>query len=399
MADKRHTGSESAMGWAILLAVFAALIALMWYHQQVAIRSGIRWIRYGEMWLMSFITGDDYTVEWRNQNINHAQFMEVAKNMPARELSDEFMHALSTVAMAPYLPVFIFVCTVLAFWSLFFGPGSENRRKYDIAGLIKKQANVFPIIAPFIHFNPAKVQPRPPGAPVPVELPPFAEALSPEEWIVYHEVPVVDKKLNEEAATKAFAKQLGPRWKGHAGLAPYKQVLLAAFCLKAARKRADADTMLGRLARSWSEKDGVKVDSSLLREARSVLKNTGISGGVLRKCNEHAWETTALIRALNTAREEGGVLAPAQFVWLRAHDRALWYPLNNLGRQSFHVEAMGAMAHYKAEKLAQRPIPRLKLGDAVKSIAEYIGSSSARPLPQMDYGASGKRGVKKIKTA
>ncbi len=399
MADKRNTGSESALGWAILLAVFAALLSFLWYHQQVAIRSAVRWIRYGEMWLMSFFTSDEYAVDWNGQTVNYEQFMEVARKMPPRALTDEFMQALSTVAMAPYLPVFILICSLFGFWALFYGPGTENRRKYDIAGLIKRQANVFPIISPFIDFNPAKVPPRPPGAPVPVELPPFAEALSPEEWIVYNEIPVVDKKLDEEVAAKAFAKQLGPRWKGYAALAPYKQVLLAAFCLKSARKRADADTVLGKLARGWSEKNGLKIDSSLLREARSVLKDSGLSGKILRKCNEHAWETTALLRALNMAREEGGVLAPAQFVWLRAHDRNLWYVLNNLGRQSFHVEAMGAMAHYKAEKLAQRPIPRLKVADAVKSIAEYIGSSAARPLPQMDYGASGKRGVKKIKTA
>ena len=97
--------------------------------------------------------------------------------------------------------------------------------------------------------------------------------------------------------------------------------------------------------------------------------------------------------------QEGGVLAPAQFVWLRAHDRALWYPLNNLGRQTLHMEAMGATAHYKAEKLAQRPIPRPKVVDAVKSLVEFMASNRIRALPQLDYSHSKKRGVKKLKTA
>ena len=65
-----------------------------------------------------------------------------------------------------------------------------------------------------------------------------------------------------------------------------------------------------------------------------------------------------MVRALWYARSEGGVLAPAQFLWLRGHDRALWYPLNNLGRKSFHIEAMGAMCQYKAEKRVSRPIPK-----------------------------------------
>jgi intracellular multiplication protein IcmP len=105
------------------------------------------------------------------------------------------------------------------------------------------------------------------------------------------------------------------------------------------------------------------------------------------------------MRALTTAREEGGVLAPAQFVWLRAHDRTLWYPLNNLGRQSLHMEAIGAMAHYKAEKLVSRPIPRPKVEDAVKSTKEYIESTKARTLPQLNYSGSKKSGLKKLKTA
>jgi intracellular multiplication protein IcmP len=272
---------------------------------------------------------------------------------------------------------------------------------FDLNTLIKKQANIFPIIAPFIHFNPAKLPPRPPGAPVPSEMPIFAEALSPEEWIVFNEIPVSGKTLDEEVATKAYTKQLGARWRGAKYLAPYRQVLLAAFCLKASRKRSDSDTMLARLAQCWSEKDGLKLsrDRKLLREARAILGNQNMSATVLKRCNEHAWENTAMIRGLMTARSEGGVLAPAQFVWLRAHDRALWYPLNNLGRQSFHMEAMGAMAHFKAEKMAQRPIPRPKVADAVKTLSEYLAGGKARALPQLDYSKSKKRGVKKLKTA
>ncbi|HBR69471.1 MAG TPA: type IV secretion system protein, partial [Rhodospirillaceae bacterium] len=136
-------------------------------------------------------------------------------------------------------------------------------------------------------------------------------------------------------------------------------------------------------------------DRGLVREARAVLRNKDLAGKTLAKANQHAFETTALLRALATAREEGGVLAPAQFVWLRAHDRQLWYPLNNMGRQSFHMEALGAMSHYKAEKLTQRPIPVAKVKDAVDTIMGYMSSGRARPIPQLDYSASKKRGVKK----
>ncbi len=401
MSDKKSATYESAMGWGILLAVFAALGYLVWYYFKIEIRSGIRWLRYGEMWIMSWFVGDDYEVNWKGQPVNYTELMDMAAKIPADRIDANLLGALSIVGLTPYMWVVCVLTIFFAFWALFKGPGSEHRQKFDLNTLIKKQSNIFPIISPFITFNPAKLPPRAPGAPVPAELPIFAEALSPEEWIVFNEVPVNGKKLDEEVATKAFTKQLGARWRGAKNLAPHRQVLLAAFCLKAARKRADSDTMLARLAKCWSEKDGLKLsrDRKLLREARAVLGNQNLSGSVLKKCNEHAWENTAMVRGLLTARSEGGVLAPAQFVWLRAHDRGLWYPLNNLGRQSFHMEAMGCMSHYKAEKMAQRPIPRPKVTDAVKSLAEYVESGKARTLPQLDYSQSKKRGVKKLKTA
>lgn len=402
MADAKKSATyESALGWGILLCVFAGLAWLVWFYFKVEIRSGIRWIRYGEMWLMSWFVPDDYAVMWKGQPINYKEFMDMAAKIPAKRIDGQLISALSTVGLAPYIWVICVLASAFGFWALFRGPGSEHRKKFDLNTLIQKQANIFPIISPFINFNPAKLPPRPPGAPVPSELPIFAEALSPEEWVVFNEIPVNGNKLDEEVAVKAFTKQLGPRWRGAKHLPAYRQVLMAAFCLKAARKRADSDTMLARLAKCWSEKDGLKLsrDSKLIREARAVLANQALSGGVLKKCNEHAWENTAMVRGLMTARSEGGVLAPAQFVWLRAHDRGLWYPLNNLGRQSFHMEAMGAMAHYKAEKMAQRPIPRPKVADAVKTLSEFLASGKARTLPQMDYSKSKNRGVKKLKTA
>lgn len=399
MSDKKTGISDAAVGWGILACVFAAIGYLIWWHFHEQIRGIIRWIRYGEMWLMSWFVNSDYTVNWEGQSINYRQLMNLARDIPEDRITNEFLGMLSTVTLAPYLFVIIAFTACFGIWALFRGPGSEHRRKYDINTLIKKQSNIFPIVAPFIDFNPATLPPRPPGAPVPAELPLFAEALGPEEWVVFNEIPVIDKKIDQEATTKAFAKQLGARWRGAKHLAPYKQVMLAAFCLKASRKRADSDAMMGRLAECWSQKGGVKIPRQLLREARSVLSNNALSGSVLKKCNEHAWETTAIMRGLATAREEGGVLAPAQFVWLRGYDRTLWYPLNNLGRQSLHMEAIGATAHYKAEKLAQRPIPRPKVSDSVKSLSEYIESARARALPQMDYSGSKKRGVKKLKTA
>jgi intracellular multiplication protein IcmP len=392
-----NTLYENAIGWAIMLVVLGVVVWLFWYFFDAEVRGLVRWIRYSEMWLISWFVGDDYTVNYLGREVNWQRGFEDTPKWKINKLTYSHLAYFGALSMQPLKWVFISLCGAAGIWCLFYGPNTQYRQKLGLEGLITRQAKNFPVIAPFVQFNPSTQPPRPPGVPVPAELPDFAEALGPEEWLAYNVIPCPDGKVDEVAAAKAFRKQLGERWKGPQGLAPYKQVLLAAFCLKASRKRADADDMLGRLALCWSFKGGLKLskDRTLLREARRILRDKNLAGKMLAEINRHAFETTAMLRALAFARSEGGVMAPAQFVWLRAHDRTLWYPLNNLGRQSFHMEALGAMSHYRAEKMTQRPIPVPKLEDALDTIKTYMSSSRARPIPALDYSHSKKRGIKK----
>ena len=96
---------------------------------------------------------------------------------------------------------------------------------------------------------------------------------------------------------------------------------------------------------------------------------------------EHAYRTTAILGVLKWARTMGGVLASAQFLWLRATDRGLWYPLNNLGRRSFHVEGSGAMAHFMAEQNAKKPLPIPRVDTAITAINQFLSDPQKRPIP------------------
>ena len=393
----------------------------IWHYWHVELRNTIRWIRYAEMQVAAPFLPSDYEVEFKEfKGVRQGDpYQEIYRSMQyrrdqykasmipfhkqldkvpeykTRDLNYRHMALFSAMAMQPLKMVFVYILGAGAMWCLFLGPTTQYRRRLSLEDLIRVQSSVFPVISPFVNFDPGKQPPRPPGAPVPAELPSFAEALGPEEWIAYNSIPIPDGKLDEDATREAFIRQLGPRWKGPNGLAPHKKILLAAFCLKAARKRGDADDMLGNLARCWTHEHGFEVNKKLLKKAEGILKNKDLAGKTLAVCNQHAFETTAILRGMAFAREQGGVLAPATFVWLRAHDRVLWYPLNNLGRQSFHMEAVGAMSHFKAEKLTRRPIPVPKVDGAIQTIKAYMGSMRARPVPQLDYSKSKKRGVKK----
>ncbi len=423
-----NTLYENGIGWAILAVVFLVLALVFWHFQAEEVRNIIRWIRFGEAWILQWFVllakfiglsdgtftfnGHDYSYsEVLNGNPNKVKALIASGGNPNSSFyygmihydknALTFMHLslfnAMTVGVLKY--VFIATCGAGAIWAIFKGPKTYYRSYLGLEGLIHRQASNFPVISPFVHFNPSTQPPRPPGSPVPAELPDFAEALGPEEWLAYNQIPTPDGKLDEAALSKAFQKQLINRWKGVKALKPHQQILLAAFCLKASRKRDAADDLLGRAALCWSLKNGLdlKKDKKLLGDARKVLRDKKLAAKTLTECNKHAFVTTALLRGLNFARSEGGVLAPAQFVWLRSYERILWYPLNNLGRQSFHMEALGAMSHYKAEKLTDRPIPVPKVEYAVQTITDYMKSSIARPIPQLDYSQSSKSGIKKAK--
>ncbi|MBU6234652.1 MAG: type IV secretion system protein [Alphaproteobacteria bacterium] len=316
------------------------------------------------------------------------------KTARAENVQGDHLRVLSYVAMYSWRWFTIALFAGLFIWVMFKGPTSYFRRIMSLEGLMNDQAKMFKVIQPFLKFNPNKMPIRAPGSPVPVDLPMFAEALSPEEWLAVNEIPVKDNIPEKIPAERAFAKQLGPRWKGWKALPPELQVLLAAFCLKASRKRDEADAILGRLACCWDHQSGLKLrrDMKLVGDARKILRDDKLSEKTLGNCNRHAYITTAMMRALNTAREEGGVLAPAMFVWLRAHNRGLWYPLNNLGRQAFHMEALGVAAHYRAEKQVNRPILKPRVMDAVDGLIEFQKNTIlTRPIPPVDYGPKGKK--------
>ncbi|MFA7276287.1 MAG: type IV secretion system protein [Pseudobdellovibrionaceae bacterium] len=406
MSENKNNTHDNAIAYTGLAIMALLLFWLFWVYQSQNVRNMMRWIRVGEMHVSSVFLGDDHILTEQGKikfkrNGDPMTLGEVrdalsADSMTKDKLTEPLMDLAATGGVTPLRYVISIILLVLGFWALYSGPRAHFRRKLDLNLLIKRQSKNFPMISPFVTFNPSNQPPRPPGAPVPAELPSFAEALGPEEWVAYFDVPIPDGKLDTEAATRSFSKQLGPPWRGYAHMAPYRQVLLAAFCLKSVRKRADADRILGELSKAWTFEGGLRLSGKLLAEARKILKNRDVTAKIFSKCNQHAYENTALLRALAVAREEGGVLAPAQFIWLRGYDRTLWYPLNNLGRQAYHMEALGAMCHYKAEKATQRPIPRPKVEDAVKSITEYMASTNARPVPALDYSKSKKRAIKKV---
>ena len=81
----------------------------------------------------------------------------------------------------------------------------------------------------------------------------------------------------------------------------------------------------------------------------------------------HAYVFTFMATMLEIARADG-VLASAEFLWLKPLDRRLWYVLNAVGRQTCLVEVAGSFAHWLAEKKLGRGLRTPMIKEAVNSL-------------------------------
>lgn len=382
MSNQQKSPHEEFILLGFTLFIIGGIAFVIWSVFSTELTSVLRWIRVGEMHLASVVVGDDYSVDYANAGPQYlGKWKEWLPTADPDAINFDYIKVMSQLALNHLKYLFAGLLGLMGLWSIFKGPGTYYRRKFSLDGLMGEQAKMFPFIAPFLAFNPNKSPSRAPGDPVPSKLPLFAEALAPEEWIAYHNIPFQGGKLEYAATYRALAKQLGPRWQGPRKLPIYARGIYAACALKSIRKRKESEDLLKDMALSWSAKSGFKPSSSLRSRINKVVSSPALCGGLNKYTRHHAYQTTAMLRALQRAREEGGVMASAQFVWLRGVDRNLWYPLNNLGRKSYHAEAAGALAHYTNELIAGQKIPSPRFEDVIKVFEKTLTGPDARKIP------------------
>jgi intracellular multiplication protein IcmP len=163
--------------------------------------------------------------------------------------------------------------------------------------------------------------------------------------------------------------------------------MLAVFSLQGVQRRDEAARLLGFLSEGLPRRkaDGgagpeepLAFDPKTLRLADRVLATGEVSAWAFEIMDQHHFTTPGLMSVLNQARLRSGVLAPAQFAFLKLVDRRLWYALHALGFESdaliahphpsMRVEAIGAGAHWAAERAVGVPIPTPVFDSALAAI-------------------------------
>jgi hypothetical protein len=298
---------------------------------------------------------------------------------------DSFV-AMTRLVAPPFRWILGIAASGIALYTMYLSPLNWYKASHTLESFIKVQAKMWPVISPIVNFIPSSSSARIPGETVPDKLPLFAEALSPEEWVAWCRIPIVNGVPDKERARQAYIRQLGPRWNGTAGLPIHVICLLAAFALQGVQKRDKAEALLSEIAQDWTPEKGFLPKAELVAKCRKLMEDPAVGGKAMAITGRHAWRVTALLGALKWARRAGGVLAPAQFLWLRGAERNLWYPLNNLGRRAFHAEGAGAMAHFMAEEAAQKPLVIPRMETAIATLNTYFAKGDVK-VPEREEPA------------
>lgn len=103
----------------------------------------------------------------------------------------------------------------------------------------------------------------------------------------------------------------------------------------------------------------IKALSGRMREGRRV-------------CDNHSFTETSFIALYDWSKKRGSIMAPAEFMWLRAANRPLWYILNSNGRPKPFTEAAAIYSHWIAETEARGPLQIPQISQSLRGIVEYF---------------------------
>ncbi len=162
-------------------------------------------------------------------------------------------------------------------------------------------------------------------------------------------------------AKSIFTIQLGPYFRGFEVLPIHLLALAAVFCARINRDRDSAEVLLNNINKSVSSgKISFNGAKALLKKYvnHEIVQEVGAS---------HAYILTAMASLLYKARDDG-VMASADFLWLKTVDRRAWYMLNSVGRQTPYVEVGAPFAHWKAELALKRKSIVPMIDEAIKAL-------------------------------
>ena len=268
---------------------------------------------------------------------------------------------------------------ILAALCLTRAPLERHRRRFGLEGMQKALAEIHPLGAAWLGKGLKLIRPAPPEAP----LAPLDPALNLEEWRARY-VRGTSFAERRETTFQALQAQLGSPWRGPLEATVAEKCLFLCFSLYIQRRKVEAQSVLERLSvqLQGSLKNGApssfaNLSKSFVSTIDKQLKKEGFRS-TLKIIEQHAFTRPALLSLLQEARLKAGVVNPGLFAAIQFLDRDLWlvlsaasYPRDGLPPYVMAIaacpEAAAALAHWKAECLAGRPLTTPQISSLIET--------------------------------
>jgi intracellular multiplication protein IcmP len=342
--------------------------AFTWYFLKVYIVAFVLGLRMYEADLMQLFVPS----MWAHPLSEMQQYIHMAQQEGYTGVS---FHDLIDVSMVigDYLryPAVI-VLLSLSGLLYFTNPMGRYKRVHSMQTLLESEKENWPQVMPIVKLDLVNTD---------LTKGPWAMAWQPVGFARNHNLLIIEKpkqgasrfetkvppraKINRDQARSVFAMQLGRYWSGPEALPIHARALFAAFAARIAGDRERCASLLEQMCRSTQ---GGKVNYSGADDLLQKYKNHKL---VKRITRAHAFELTVMPSLLEKARSDG-VLASADFLWLKPVDRRLWFMLNSVGRQTPFCEVAGPYAHWYAEREFGRALNIPMIEEAVNGLEEAV---------------------------
>ncbi len=348
---------------------------IIWVWARGPLIRAFCYVKLFELSIISFFTNKAALME-----ISVRQIMIAPTEVPFSQI-EQMANSVGNYIFIPVMIV-LFVLSIV----LYFRSSTSNfRHIYTMKSLQNAESVLWPQITPVMSMDLVKEH---------IEKGKWAMAMTPMQFIKHYklfkeEVAIADEtqlkkdvtvtvSVKKTRARQLFAMQLGPLWQGVNHLSVHNKALFAIFAARLCRDEDSSRELLNSIARSGGK--GKRLNFSGVNE---LLKKYANRKEVKKITQEHAYVLTVLAAMLAEARKDG-VLATADFLWLKPIDRRLWFLLNSVGRQTAPAEVAGPFAHWLAENDLSRKIKMPMVEEAVDALELAI--SEIEYVPDEESG-------------
>ncbi len=379
--------SAYAVVWLLVLVVIVGLI--VWYLFSEYLKLGFIYLRIFELGIVNFFFGlfpesFPFIGEQCSQLFAKTGVeLSAAKLVTPQTLSVEIAGALSDAAGQYLRYPLIIVLIILSFFIFKVNVHLRLRKKFNMKTLSEQEKTNWPQIKVATKLDLVNTE---------IDSGPWAMLMSPMQFAKRNKLMTI--AVNEEALTsfskakapeftlvmdkvrteRAFAVQLGRSWHGVEAMPLYRQAILAVFAAKGCRNTKAANALIAQLADSGAT--GTP-DCTGVEELWKKHLNDRRVQDIFK---QHAYEFTVFISMLLFAREDG-VVASADYLWVKPLDRRLWYVINTVGRQTPGVEVAGIFSHWNYEMALKRPLSAPRIEEAVNAFEVALSEVLYVPDP------------------